>query len=587
MRKLKEGRWVTKVRKCKLRGRAELKLEDWWRFDFATHDFWIEPGKDTLSRIRYEDVGEHQFTERYQIPGVPVMVTGVTTHWPARERWQPEALLRDYADQRFKVGKDDDGGNVYMKLKHFMRYVADGADRDDSPLYIFDSNFAGPGRRSSGGQRRELQPTSPVARPVDDPRRTDSGELPPSKRAKIPSPGVTGHSSAPTQTDPVNAPLAATCTTEVTPGDSGAEIDGSDSDVAQRAKADLLGDYKIPKYFRQDIFKLAGSRRPPHRWFVAGPARSGTGIHFDPLGTSAWNTVVVGHKRWALFPPRTPRPLVDPPSMKPYDREAASWFYQVHPQFHKPPTAAFFQVYGPWYGYPCPDDVAARSLASRFRRKTLGELIGMVEVIHGPGETIFVPGGWLHVVINLNFTVAITHNLCAPASFEYVWLKTRYARPGLSDKIRREIESRKCLAPSITALGEGRGEGEGEVEGKHVQAAVANRYAKTIFDYVPGSPAMYRLLADSMVQLTTVPTLFTSSDSPSSSPSSNSSSTPASAPEDGDRLVLFTTCQAKSDSANGPSSASGQLPRSSADCTCERCVSWQAKIAKAATSASA
>ncbi|KAI7861498.1 hypothetical protein BDF14DRAFT_1738517, partial [Spinellus fusiger] len=157
----------------------------------------------------------------------------------------------------------------------------------------------------------------------------------------------------------------------------------------------LLSDYEVPHYFSDDLFHLTRERqRPPYRWLVMGGARSGTGIHIDPLGTSAWNALLQGHKRWCLFPPATPKHIIDPP-MKPYDHEGVSWFSTVFPKFK------------------------VRNSPEGDNR-TLGERLGMVEVLQRPGETIFVPGGWPHVVMNLDTTIAVTQNFCSPTNIDYV-----------------------------------------------------------------------------------------------------------------------------------------------------------------------
>ncbi|KRZ12230.1 Bifunctional arginine demethylase and lysyl-hydroxylase JMJD6 [Trichinella zimbabwensis] len=85
------------------------------------------------------------------------------------------------------------------------------------------------------------------------------------------------------------------------------------------------------------------------------------------FGTHAWNAVISGHKRWCLFPPDTPESLV---------------------------------------------------------KLKLGE----GEVLQKLGETIFVPDGWWHVVLNLDLTVAVTQNYCSVSNLSIVWHKTFRSR---------------------------------------------------------------------------------------------------------------------------------------------------------------
>ncbi|KAG0294160.1 hypothetical protein BGZ96_001678 [Linnemannia gamsii] len=175
--------------------------------------------------------------------------------------------------------------------------------------------------------------------------------------------------------------------------------------------------YKLPKYFEFDFFSLLeGETRPPYRWLLVGPQRTGAPWHIDPSGTSAWNTLLSGHKRWALYPPHMIPPGHDPMSSE--RMTSVSWYLDVYP--HLPPESL------------------------------------PLEIIQNPGQTIYVPSGWWHMVINMDDTVAVTHNFSDEANLLHV-KRSLLSDPNDKTQLKRwellekEIGSRRPdLIPALT-----------------------------------------------------------------------------------------------------------------------------------------
>eukprot|EP00056_Hartaetosiga_gracilis_P002571 m.55050 g.55050 ORF g.55050 m.55050 type:complete len:513 (+) comp11110_c0_seq1:68-1606(+) len=147
----------------------------------------------------------------------------------------------------------------------------------------------------------------------------------------------------------------------------------------------IANSYAVPSVFPQCHLAVLGDKRPPWRWLLAGPARTGTNFHVDPNHTAAWNTIIYGRKKWILFPPS-----VLPPG--------------VFLQFENEEDAGTCAV-------DQPDNVMAWFMQWYDDIKHIPEYANSVqECVCEEGDTMFIPDGWWHLVLNLEETVAITHN---------------------------------------------------------------------------------------------------------------------------------------------------------------------------------
>ena len=201
-------------------------------------------------------------------------------------------------------------------------------------------------------------------------------------------------------------------------------------------QAALLGDFRTLPWFEDDVYDLAPDVRAAfpltcHRFVIWGGRRTGSVVHQDPKASGAWNCCLVGRKRWCLFPPSVsaaelsggggagrggggggeggPRVAGDSENYR--EQAPAYWWLDVYP-----------------------------GLRAR------GRELGMVECVQGPGETLYIPPGWWHAVLNVpdeaageRVTICCTQNALTPAMLRacpWAWATLWRRWPRLARRLR-------------------------------------------------------------------------------------------------------------------------------------------------------
>lgn len=180
----------------------------------------------------------------------------------------------------------------------------------------------------------------------------------------------------------------------------------------------LRNSYTVPEQFEHDMMSFLGSSRPDWRWLLIGPSHSGTNFHVDPNHTSAWNTVIYGRKKCIMFPPH-----ILPPGIQvckgtgrvEQNDSVIAWFLHYYDKIHQDPL---------------------------LRRH-------VKECLCNPGDTLFIPDGWWHLILNLEETVAITQNYVSPSNLQrcLTFLRTGHPQymshagpPDLEDRFKDVLE---------------------------------------------------------------------------------------------------------------------------------------------------
>ena len=130
----------------------------------------------------------------------------------------------------------------------------------------------------------------------------------------------------------------------------------------------------------------------PPKWLLVGAVRSGTPIHDHPT-TVAWNALLVGCKLWCCFPPDVDESALllnldgcsegGEAEEEDFDLSASEWF--------------------------CRAGSGDGGGGNNGKRQQLHESAAVI--VQRPGEVVFLPVGWFHVVLNVETSTALSMSL--------------------------------------------------------------------------------------------------------------------------------------------------------------------------------
>lgn len=99
------------------------------------------PPQQHLQRVAAHSLDPEQFRRLFDLPAVPVMLTGAMDSWPLFP-----CSLEDFAatcsSSTFQVSKPGAGGRARMTVADYVEYMQRQADEE--PLYVFDPDFDQP-----------------------------------------------------------------------------------------------------------------------------------------------------------------------------------------------------------------------------------------------------------------------------------------------------------------------------------------------------------------------------------------------------------------------------------------------------------